>query len=62
MPSQGFRAVRVGGAITLLEEVDTARAGAALATVQTNSILTDHIHTHTHGALGEAGSNLPMKP
>jgi hypothetical protein len=42
----------------LLEEVDTARARAAFATVQTDSVLADHVNTHTHGALGETGIEL----
>ncbi len=45
-------------AVTLLEEVDTAGAAAAFATVQAQRVLADHVHTHTDSALGEAGLEL----
>jgi hypothetical protein len=40
----------------LLEEVDTARAAFATAAIQTQCIDAESIHTHAHGALGEARS------
>ena len=45
-------------AVATLEEVDTAGASATFTTVQADSVLANHIHTHTHGALGEAGLEL----
>ncbi|MNG00525.1 hypothetical protein D3C84_834660 [compost metagenome] len=39
----------------MLEEVDTTGATFALATVQSQCVQTERIHTHTDGALGETG-------
>ena len=51
-------AVVIKSAVALLEEVDTAGASATFTTVQADSVLANHIHTHTYSALGEAGLEL----
>lgn len=44
-------AIRIG-------DFDATRAAATFTTIQANGVLTDHVHTHTDGALGEAGLEL----